>query len=359
MSILSRYVLRNFLRYLFLALLTLVFIYVVINLFDNLGRYLARNVLFKDVLLYYAYLVPSYTVLLIPIASIIGAFFVFGFMTKHREIIALKASGFDLNRFVVLILGVGLMISALVFVFQETVGTWAQTRLFEHKSARIDKRDVKILQNRRNFFYYGDNNWIYSIKYYDGGESIMRNVVLWQVSSEQRILKRIDAESGQYDGVWRFRNVVMRQFDSFGNETVTRAPLLALDELNEKPADFLRRVKPIEEMNVGEISQYVHRRSRAGEDVSREEVEFHYRFSLPLITIVVLLICLPLSLTLKRGGIAIGIGVSIVIAFLYWGFIQSCRAYGAAGLLTPIVAAWLPNAAFGAVGIAMMLGVRR
>ncbi|MCK4755308.1 LptF/LptG family permease, partial [candidate division WOR-3 bacterium] len=77
------------------------------------------------------------------------------------------------------------------------------------------------------------------------------------------------------------------------------------------------------------------------------------------ITIIVLLITLPLSVVLKRGGIAIGLGISIVLAFVYWGVIQSCRAYGVAGLMDPILAAWLPNIMFGIIGIALIFKAPR
>ena len=70
MKTLNRYILKNFARYLVLCLAVLVFIYIVINLFDNLGKFLAKNALVKDIIIYYFYLAPSYIVLLIPVASI-------------------------------------------------------------------------------------------------------------------------------------------------------------------------------------------------------------------------------------------------------------------------------------------------
>ncbi|HEC78431.1 MAG TPA: LptF/LptG family permease, partial [candidate division WOR-3 bacterium] len=70
MKVLYKYILKNFLRYLILCLGVLVFIYIIINLFDNLGKYLAKNARLMDIFIYYLYLTPSYIVLLIPVASI-------------------------------------------------------------------------------------------------------------------------------------------------------------------------------------------------------------------------------------------------------------------------------------------------
>ena len=359
MKIISRFILEDFFRYLLACLAVLVLIYIVINLFDNLGQFLAKNVTMLNIAIYYLYLTPSYLVLLIPVAAIMAIFFVFGVMAKNRELIALKTSGLNLNRLFVLILVTGGLISIFVFAFQETVGVWAQGRLYEHKLNKIDKRPAKPPIIRRNFFYYGEGDWVYFIRKFDGKEGTMEGVVLWEISEENRIRSRVDAAFGKYQGIWVLENVKVREFDTTGSELISDYQILEMTQLKEKPEDFLKRAKPLEEMNFIEILKFVGKRSRAGEDVGKEEVELNYRFSYPIITIILLLIALPISVVLRKGGIAIGLGLSIVLAFLFWGLIQSCRAYGVAGLLDPLVAAWFPNVLFGIIGLVLMLKVPR
>jgi len=359
MKVLYKYILKNFLRYLILCLGVLVFIYIIINLFDNLGKYLAKNARLMDIFIYYLYLTPSYIVLLIPVASIMAVFFIFGIMTKNKELTALKTCGLNINKLFLLILGAGVVISIFTFAFQETVGVWAQARLYQHKRTKIDKRPLKPHSRRRNFFYHGEDDWVYYIKRFDNKRKHLDYVILWKITKENKIIKRIDAAAAQYDSIWTFFKVTVRDFDSLGNETVNVYPRLKMAELKERPEDFLKRVKPVEEMNFLEIHNFVQRMSRAGQDVAEEEVELNYRFSYPLITIIILLITLPLSVVLKKGGIAIGLGISIIIAFVYWGAIQSCRAYGVAGLMNPMLAAWLPNLLFGAIGLLLIFRVPR
>ncbi len=359
MKIIERYVLGNYIKNFLLSLLVLIFIYIVINLFDNLGSYLAKNVRFWDIIVYYLYLTPSYTILLIPIASIIGVFFIFGSMTKNRELLALKSNGMDINNLFFLIIIAGIFISIFTFIFQETIGIWAQERLYRHKIEKIDHRQIPVERQRRNFFYYGEDNWLYYIKQLNARDSTMTNVTLWKLGKEQRIEKRIDAISARYQGVWQFMDVTVREFDTLGNELLTSYANYRLPELKEKPEDFLRRIKPVEEMNFFEIQRFVKRKIRAGENVAKEQVELNYRFSFPVITLILLLIALPISVVLRRGGIAVGLGISIVIAFVYWGLIQSCRAYGYAGEMEPFLSAWLPNFIFIGIGILAMAGVKR
>jgi lipopolysaccharide export system permease protein len=359
MTIINRYVLRQFIRYGIICLGVSIFIYVVINLFDNLGKFLAKNASAIDIMLYYVYLTPSYAILLVPVASMIAVFLVFGIMTKNRELLVLKTSGFSINNLFYLLLLTGIVIAIGTFVFQETIGVWAQTRLIEHEQQRINRRPRRENIWRRNFFYYGENNWIYFVRKFDGRINTMDDVILWQTTHDNKVKQRIDAPHGRFDGVWVFENATLREFDTLEHETVSRHGLLTMPELAEKPTDFLKRIKPAEEMNFLEIAAFVKKRQRAGQDVAKEEVELNYRFSYPIITIVLLLITLPISVVLRRGGIAVGLGISIGMSFVFWGFIQSSRAYGVAGILHPFIAAWLPNLVFGIIGIILFLRAPR
>jgi lipopolysaccharide export LptBFGC system permease protein LptF len=211
MSIIERYVLKQFLRYAIICLGVSIFIYVVINLFDNLGKFLAKNASALDIMIYYLYLTPSYAILLIPVASMIAVFLVFGIMSKNREMLVLKTSGLSINRLFYLLLATGVVIAVSTFIFQETVGVWAQTRLIEHEQKRINRRPRREDIWRRNFFYYGENNWIYSIQKFDGRIRTMDEIVLWQISKDNKIKQRIDASYARYDSIWVFENATVRQ----------------------------------------------------------------------------------------------------------------------------------------------------
>jgi len=359
MKVIYRYLLRDFFKYLALCLAVLIFIYVIINLFDNLGKYLAKNALLIDILLYYIYLIPSYIVLLTPVATIMAVFFIFGIMAKNKELIALKTCGLNINSLFKVILITGVLIAICTFVFQEVVVVKAQTRWYEHNQTKIDKRPKKPKSIRRNLFYHGENNWVYYARKFDVTRQRMDVLTLWKISPDNKIEARIDAVAAEYDSIWTLYSTIARYFDSLGNERIETQAQLPMNELAETPEDFLKRMKQLEEMSIAEIIKFVRKQGRAGQEVTAEAVELNYRFSYPFITIIVLLMTLPLSVVLKKGGIAIGLGISIVIAFLYWGAIQSCRAYGVAGIMSPFLAAWLPNIVFGAIGTGLILKVPR
>jgi len=53
-----------------------------------------------------------------------------------------------------------------------------------------------------------------------------------------------------------------------------------------------------------------------------------------------------------------GIGVGIGLAITYWTTISICAAMGTAGTMPPLMAAWAPNAIFGAGAAYLLLSVR-
>ncbi|MEO2198145.1 MAG: LptF/LptG family permease, partial [bacterium] len=59
-----------------------------------------------------------------------------------------------------------------------------------------------------------------------------------------------------------------------------------------------------------------------------------------------------------RHGTLYGVGIGIMLAISYWVVISVFAAFGSAGLLAPILAAWAPNILFGGSAIYLLLTVR-
>jgi lipopolysaccharide export system permease protein len=72
----------------------------------------------------------------------------------------------------------------------------------------------------------------------------------------------------------------------------------------------------------------------------------------------VVLIALPFGARTGRRNVFVGVAGSIFICFAYFILQRISFGLGVANYLPPAVAAWLPNALFGGVGIALMTTVR-
>ena len=61
------------------------------------------------------------------------------------------------------------------------------------------------------------------------------------------------------------------------------------------------------------------------------------------------------------GGfdVGLGFGFSVIIAFVYWGFMQLGKALGHSGLISPYVAAWMGDVVFGTAAVLLLAQAQR
>jgi lipopolysaccharide export system permease protein len=65
-----------------------------------------------------------------------------------------------------------------------------------------------------------------------------------------------------------------------------------------------------------------------------------------------------LATSTKRGGSAYGIAVSLATTMIFLLMIQLTRAIGGKGVIPPDLAAWVPGAIVGVLGIVLLARVR-
>jgi hypothetical protein len=111
-------------------------------------------------------------------------------------------------------------------------------------------------------------------------------------------------------------------------------------------------------MNFGELKHYIDGLRASGQDVREHEVALYRKVAFPFVTLVMSLIGVPFAVTTGRRGAMYGVGVGIVLALVYWTMISVFAAFGAGGLMPPMMAAWAPNALFGAAAVYLLLTVR-
>ena len=95
---LDRYVFAEFTKIFVATALGFPILLTVIDLTDNLDKYLSRNLPKKDIALSYVYGLPESMYLVLPAAVLFATVFTIGALTRHSEITAAKASGISFHR---------------------------------------------------------------------------------------------------------------------------------------------------------------------------------------------------------------------------------------------------------------------
>jgi len=119
--LLDRYIARQFLASFVSLVLGLPLLFIIVDLTDNLDRYLGRGLPLGDVARSYLYVMPQYVLWAMPIAALIGTVFTIGNMTRHQEISAAKAGGISFFRLLLPLLVLATLLSGVALVLSETV----------------------------------------------------------------------------------------------------------------------------------------------------------------------------------------------------------------------------------------------
>jgi lipopolysaccharide export system permease protein len=360
MKLFDRFLLKEFIKFILLALLAVVMIYVLIDLFEELSYFMSRKVPFLKVVLYYIYFAPSAIDLLYPVSFVLACFMVYGQLTRARELAALQCAGVNTYRLFQPVLLFGIVSIFLIYYGHEFVAIPAATALDNLKRYGIEKRAPPGNQTRRDMYYLADDGKVFFAQQFET-QGIMRNFIIVSFdSSRRRITERIDGvEAVWRDGHWYAKSVNVRRFPSDTPEVFNTYDSLPLAGVTEPPQDFTVETRPVEQMQVSTLKRYADRMGRAGSPVDKELVELNYRFSYPLTGLVLLIMALPLAVQLRRGGVMLGLGLGLLFSFLYWCAIQGAKAYGQTGTLSPFLSAWIPNAFFLLAGLALMPTVKR
>jgi lipopolysaccharide export system permease protein len=350
MRILDRYLVRSLLVPLAAATIAFLTIAVIVDLFEQLDTFLDHDVSPQVVAKYYVAKLQYLFILTLPVSTLIGILFSLGGMARRNELIAMTGSGISLYRILAPMLVAGLIISSLALLFTVEVvprGNVISNDIYNHE---IKGRPRITGSSRRDLNYLGDGGRFFLIRNYDGDPGTMEEVVIQQFS-EGTLVHRIDAKRARWeDSRWVFRDGFIRRFREDGTVDVEQFAERVFPEVQEKPAAFLRVTREPNEMTLAELKDYTERTVRSGGDVTRLLVERHQRISFPFASFIVLLLGAPLTGAIRRGGHALGFALTLLVGFTYYVLLQVGKSLGVNGTLPPLLAAWLPNLVFIAVG---------
>ncbi len=346
-KILDTYLVKKFIITLFVSLATMIIVYIIIDLFDHLNRFLDSNMPLMGYFLYYTLKIPEIISQILPLVSFMALLITLGSLTKYNEIVAMLSSGISLFRISLPFIILGILISAGHFYFAETVVPYASRKHYEAKDYYLTK-SAKI-HRKYNEFVYQEGNSIVYISTFDGNRNIAGGISI-QAIHDGKIDFRLDADEMTYsDGKWELKNVVRRTFieDSTAFERLERMSIF----LDFEPEDITQtELKPIE-MGFFELSEYIEKKKKLGAEMTKWEVEKYSKISYSVINLVLILIAIPLGTGRARSAVSVNFGISVGIAFIYYLLIIMFKNWGSVGQLGVTVSAWAPNIIFGLTGL--------
>lgn len=360
MKIIDKYIVLEFLKSFVFSIIVVTTIYIIVDLFDMLSTFIDKKVGILVIIQYYLceslYTIGNITA---PISMLLACFLSVGNLSKHFELVAIRTSGVSLYRILAPIFGLGIIISILIFLMNETIVIYTNNKKKTIQTEKIYKTSSKQVKlKRKNVYYIGEQNRFYKIKLIDEKENTLYNVSIFRFGKDYVLIERIDAKRIVYEnGKWHFYNGIKRTFkDNFEKAESFKEKIVVLPETIR---DFIKEPKDPEDMNFSELKEYIEKLKRSGEEITEKVVDLYSKISFPFMNFIVTLFGLPLACRVRRSGFVLGFGISFFCSFLYYGFVQAAKALGYIGVISPYLGAWLPNIAFFVVGILFLIEERK
>ncbi len=358
MTVVTRYMLREFLKMAAACTLGFLALFVVIDFVERADDFLRHHATIAEMARYYLYLAPSIFVMISPVGVLLAVLITVSLRARANEFTALFSGGISLLRACAPILAGCAAVSVLALGASEMLVPRANRSARE--IARLRMRPEKVAaQFSLNRYWVRAGDGILSAQVVDASRGELHGFQYLELDRDFRLVRRIDARlatAGQ-GGLWKLRDGKERSFSAPANPSSFVEREFSLPGTIQA---FLDGETPPEEMTYAQLSGYIADSRARGYDVRRYEVDLNAKVSYPLLNVVISTIAIPLSLFAPRkGGVWRSIGTGLLIGFFCWVALSASLSLGRKGILPPVAAAWLPDVVIGAAGAFLFKGARR
>ena len=363
-NLLDLYVMKQYLRILGMTIVGMLGLFYISTFIDLSDKWFKGQTTLAQLLEYLAWSTPQFLAYVIALAVLLAALVTIGLLTKNSELIVMRACGISLYRTALPLVAIAAAASALLFGMEERVlaASNRQAQRLRH-IIRTGSPQTFDLINRK--WLVGRGGEVYHYQFYDQRARELNGLSVFTYDANAHtVTDRLYAQRAIYvpdpaaaSGTWRLEQGWARKFgDQAG---VTAFERFASRTAALESADsFVTEAPAPDRMTYGQLRHYIDELRASGYDVLENEVGLYRKVAFPFVTLVMTLIAVPFAVSTGRRGAMYGIGIGIALALVYWTMISVFAAFGAAGSIDPMLAAWAPNLVFGAAAAFLLLTVR-
>jgi len=353
---LDRYVFSEFWKIFVITALGFPILVIVIDLTDNLEKYLSKNVPRANIALSYLYWLPDSMFMILPAAVLFATVFSVGGFTRHSEITAAKASGISFYRMILPILVGALFAATLDLGLGEVVPITNAKRADLLGEARFRTDSV-----RWNFAHAAENGRVYKAGMLDRVKGEIRELQIERKGNgpdyPSYVITAREASWQPRQG-WILQTGAMHVVPDTIRDVAFTFERMIDRRLTERPAELMAKPRSPQEMRYTELTRFIIALERSGGDANVLRVERALKIAIPVTCLIIALFGAPLATSTQRGGAAYGVGISLATTVVFLMMIQLTKAVGGKGLIDPDLAAWIPNAVFAILGLFLLTRVR-
>jgi lipopolysaccharide export system permease protein len=302
-----------------------------------------------------AYQVSGLLLKLLPFATLFGAMWTFARLNRANELVVARGLGVSVWQFLAPALLLSLLTGVVAVTVLNPVAS-ALTARYEQMEARYFRGRESLLAMAPNGLWLRqadlDGQAVIHARQVSGPGVELGQVIVFLNASTDRFAARLDAQRAQLrHGYWELEDVLVtgpeRPAERFGSYRLpTSLTLNRIQDGFASPAS----------MSFWNLPGFIRVLEEAGFSALRHRLHWHALLSVPVLLCAMVLIAAPFSLRLaRRGGSGLLLAGGALTGFALYVVSDVVLAFGLAGTLPAVLAAWTPALISVALGLAMLL----
>ncbi len=352
------YIIRQFLGTFIFSMSGIILIVVVFDVNEKIDKFMVPEVTLREIILdYYVNFVPYFMSMFASLFTFIAVIFFTSRLADRSEIIAMLSTGMSFRRLILPYMLSAAVISVSVFILSAYIIPRANSKRidFEYKYIKKNRkvehaRNVQLEVEPGIFAYFGTYTnssrmgYRFSLDRFEG----------------KTLVSKLTAKSIKYDSLynWTIIDYMVRDFDGMYEHITTGSRKDTV--LNFMPSDFLISENDCETMTSPQLATHINRQKRRGiANIQTFEIEYHKRFANIASFFILTIIGVSLSSQRKKGGMGMNIGIGLGLSFSYILFMAITSSFAVSGMVSPMVASWIPNIVYSFIAIYLYLKAPR
>ena len=312
-------------------------------------------------------LLPSTMPLTLPLGVLVGILITLNRMSGDGEITAMRAAGIPAWRLLAPVAGFALLAAAVTGLCSLYLAPWSNARLVRTVN-ELGAAQLSSEIQPRVFEESFPNKVLYI------GDLIPGNPVIWRNVFIADLTPAPERKSvGQARGDWPVVTIAAEAVvlpDPARNRLQLSLRNGATYEPAADPAEYYRITFPrgeqvLEARPRSELKAKYYTATPTLELISElgrsveARIEFHQRFALPMACLLLGLAAFPLGVSSRRGGRSGAFVITVGFALFYYTALVSLVGLAREGRIPAEAAAWLPDAVFALIAIALLVRLER
>ena len=346
--ILSRYLIQAFIGRFVMLLVGLVLFLQTLDLLAQANEVLAGGGPPAAALIRYVSLrMPSLIETVAPLSALLGALTAMVGMATTSEILAMRAAGRSVLSLVGGLVSVGLLLSVMLFTFSEFVVVPANSQLDEWRAADFKTGEQPSPTDENSWIREGDA--IIRIGHVLRDGTVLNDMRLFKQDKDGNVSDILSIRLATWeDGHWKVFDI--KRVGSKDGQDDSTVPQTWDTQL--RPEHFGRDVNHPNELSLNALHEYIGTVAIGSRPGYFYDTWLQQKVAGPIVLALMPLLAAIAAFAHHRQGssvVTVVWGISIGFAFVVIDNIV--LAMGQFGSLPPAVAAWLPIALFGTLGL--------